>query len=451
MGKLLKKSKFLIFFLTLAVIFAAGVFYFLFNPSNQTQIKPVQAQTVPQISSYSGTAAHGQNIIITGSNFGIKNPAAPLAWDDCSSTNLSAIWDRTLPSQAGVPYDIAYHDNGFRNVNAPHNRIGKYISGGHAQAAYTNWNGLAGPVVVLGKDYSPGTTNFYISYYYRLDPLWPPNNGESVTDPNHKLNIFSPNIGTDISCINYLEYRPEPENARGAYHSSSMDSSGYWPESDGLFPTEPWNWVKQEVIGVNVISASAGKFYAYTDNYCGYIRENMRCYQAASIKSMSVGYYWARCNSCNPTLGSNDAFRYFADVYMDITPARVVLANNQNYSQATIVEPQIPSAWSASSITAKVNLGRLSDTGTVYLFVFDASNNHNATGYPIVLGGSPPPPPTYLLPDLTKDRTINQSDFDLFKPLWGTSQADFNSDSKTDSKDFGIMMSKWGSYRILFD
>jgi len=60
-------------------------------------------------------------------------------------------------------------------------------------------------------------------------------------------------------------------------------------------------------------------------------------------------------------------------------------------------------------------------------------------------GGSTPPP-AYLLPDLNHDRQINALDFNLFKPLWGTSQADFNSDSKTDSKDFGIMMSKWGSY-----
>jgi len=163
MGRTLKKSKFLIFFLTLAVVFAGGVFYFLSIPANQTQIQPAQAQVVPLINSYSGTAAHGQNITITGNSFGIKNPAAPLAWDDCSGTSLSAIWDRVLPSQAGVAYNIAYHNNGFRNVSAPHNRTGKYISGGHAQAGYTNWDANAGPSVMVGKNYPTGTKTIFIS------------------------------------------------------------------------------------------------------------------------------------------------------------------------------------------------------------------------------------------------------------------------------------------------
>jgi hypothetical protein len=362
---------------------------------------PSFIHAAPQITIANGTFSHNQTITISGNGFGLKNPAAPLAWDNCSGTNLSNIWSRTLPSQAASTYNIQYHNNGFRNVNAPHNRVNRYIAGGHAQAGYTNWNSLAGPAVLVGKDYASGTNNFYISYYYRLDPLWPPNNGESASDPNHKLNLFDPNTGSSVGTINYLEFRPEPENARSAFHSSSMDSSGYWPESYGLFPTEPWNWVKQEVIGVNVTNASTGKLYTYTDNYCGFIRENMRCYQAASIKSMTVGYYWARCNSCNPTLGSNDAFRYFADIYMDITPSRIIVANNANYTSATITEPQIPSAWSDTSITCTVNLGKFQDQSTAYLFVFDSNNNRNATGYQITIGGSqgdstPPSPPSGL-------------------------------------------------------
>jgi len=450
MGKILKqyKSKFIL--LTLVVIFTAGFLYLFSSSLNQNQIESVQAQTVPQISSYSGTAVHGQNITITGSNFGIKNPAAPLAWDDCSGTSLSAIWDRALPSQAGAVYNIAYHVNGFRNVSAPHNRTGGYISGGHAQAGYTNWNALAGPSVSVGHDIANGTESYYMSFYYRLDPLWPPKNGESASDVNHKTILISPYTGSSLDTVTYCGFNPHPENNSSyGLKCDNMSCKAEWPcDENGWCVNKDLtsNWAKYEYVGANVNNDTLGKMYVYQDNYLLVRGENCDCFRTtdASIHSMAIGYYWARCNTCNPTLGSNDAFRYFADVYMDITSARVVLANNQNYSQATIIEPQIPSAWSASSITAKVNLGRLSDTGTVYLFVFDASNNHNATGYPVVLGGSPSP--IYLLPDLTKDRTINQSDFDLFKPLWGTNQADFNNDSKTDSRDFGIMMSEWGSY-----
>jgi len=74
-----------------------------------------------------------------------------------------------------------------------------------------------------------------------------------------------------------------------------------------------------------------------------------------------------------------DSFRYFDDIYIDTTWSRVVLANNADYDQATIVEPQIPSAWSSGSITAEMNLGAI--IGDAYLFVFDADNSHNAVGY----------------------------------------------------------------------
>ena len=81
-----------------------------------------------------------------------------------------------------------------------------------------------------------------------------------------------------------------------------------------------------------------------------------------------------------------DAFRYFDDIYIDTTWSRVVLADNADYDLATIVEPQIPSAWSSSSITATMNLGQLPDSGTAYMFVFDVNDVHNAIGYPVTVG-----------------------------------------------------------------
>ena len=96
---------------------------------------------------------------------------------------------------------------------------------------------------------------------------------------------------------------------------------------------------------------------------------------------------------------NNDAFRYFDDIYIDTTFARIILANNSNYDDATVIEPQIPSAWNNTSITCVVNLGKLPENGTAYLFVFDAGNNHNPIGYPVTIGnaaGSVPNQPTGL-------------------------------------------------------
>jgi len=109
------------------------------------------------------------------------------------------------------------------------------------------------------------------------------------------------------------------------------------------------------------------------------------------------GYYWngsseqSLDNGCNPGNANTrdehpDMFKFFDDVYIDNSIARVVLANNATYSSATIVEPQIPSAWAAGEITATVNQGKLPDGEDAYLFVFDSDNTANGTGYTVTFG-----------------------------------------------------------------
>ena len=74
------------------------------------------------------------------------------------------------------------------------------------------------------------------------------------------------------------------------------------------------------------------------------------------------------------------------DWYKNSDVANITGAGFSPYNNATIIEPQIPSAWCNSSITVKVNLGAFTGS-TAYLFVFDSDNNRNATGYPVAIGG----------------------------------------------------------------
>ena len=115
----------------------------------------------------------------------------------------------------------------------------------------------------------------------------------------------------------------------------------------------------------------------------------------ASPGYVGIGGYW-RYTSDD---GHDDAWKYFDDIYIDNTLSRVMLGNSSNYSNCTIIEPQIPSAWVSNRITCTVNLGKLADSETAYVFVFDADNNHNPVGYPVTIGGggggdAPPNPPT---------------------------------------------------------
>ena len=73
-----KKIKFTLFLVTLFLL--AG--YFLFSQNIKSEPASVQAQTTPQITSAPASIQHKQSVTISGSGFGIKNPAAPLLFDD---------------------------------------------------------------------------------------------------------------------------------------------------------------------------------------------------------------------------------------------------------------------------------------------------------------------------------------------------------------------------------
>jgi len=126
--------------------------------------------------------------------------------------------------------------------------------------------------------------------------------------------------------------------------------------------------------------------------------KNCKCSKASNevhlqqdIRSVSLGTYFRYFHPEDTSRGiyhtNDNAWTYLDDIYIDNTMSRVMLANNQRYERATIVEPQIPSHWDNTSITVQVNLGRFPDAGTAYLFVFDADNVHNSIGYPITING----------------------------------------------------------------
>lgn len=123
----------------------------------------------------------------------------------------------------------------------------------------------------------------------------------------------------------------------------------------------------------------------------------------SAIDYLAFGGFYRACDSQIPGCSDITMYSYYDDVYMDWSLARVMLSNNQDYRLATIVEPQIPSVWSDGSIVVALNLGKLADSSTAWLFVFDANNNRNEIGYPVTISGgsdiTPPAQPTGLTVD----------------------------------------------------
>lgn len=98
--------------------------------------------------------------------------------------------------------------------------------------------------------------------------------------------------------------------------------------------------------------------------------------------------------------GSGARFNFYVDdVYVDVTRARVEVCDTSTWAARTRCEPQIPSAWSITSITVTGAMASFS-SGTAYLYVVDSTGAVNANGFPVTIGGSgdttPPAAPTGL-------------------------------------------------------
>ena len=76
---------------------------------------------------------------------------------------------------------------------------------------------------------------------------------------------------------------------------------------------------------------------------------------------------------------------HYDDIYISDTQARVEIGNNAVWGSVTHREIQPPSAWTATSITIKLNQATFADDAEVWLYVIDADGNVS-NGYPITLG-----------------------------------------------------------------
>lgn len=236
----------------------------------------------------------------------------------------------------------------------------------------------------------------YASWYQRVDDAW-----AFCGDNNFKVFDFSMGSSPYTMPENwYIEYneRPTSRTSGASWHLlddagnvalSSPDANGrsWWWDSAVNPMSGVWTKVELEIryakdssgyIKVWENGKQKVNYAGKTDGYGG------------SQRSEAIGGY-ARC------YGNSSNWRYFADLYMDTSRARVVLANNADYNQATVFEPQVPSAWSASRIDVTTNLGRISSGAQGYLFVFDENGVRNSVGYPLAGGAPAPNPPSAVV------------------------------------------------------
>ena len=337
-------------------------------------LRRASAQTQsPSISSASGTWGHGGTVTITGSGFGAKSPAAPTVWDDCTGTNVLAKWDGAWPDTNGANYILNYRTisaaNGRSIATGPHTRVSKYLCGCHTPSS------LDGADVAMWKTRTASLPMYlYLSYYYRMDPNW------DFGDPslrNQKMFAYASGSTPYAQPYWYYEFRETWDTATdNSAQWYSPYNPGWGSHYDALY--SPFqNWMKIET-EIRFATDSSGYVKIWENGSPSVNKTGIATdLNSGTVRTAAIAGY------ANP-YGSTSQWRYFNDVYFDWTLARVLLGNQSTYNNCTIREAQIPTAWADGSITVKVNLGKLPNTGTAYLYVVNTGGVVSAS-QPITL------------------------------------------------------------------
>ncbi|GEM_PF-4521468 len=350
----------------------------------------------PAISGVSdNTLTHDETITISGSGFGMKSPAEPLVWDNCSHGQpLSARWS------GGWPTDPSYAPN-YRTVQRgqplPHSHTTRYLSMCNFQngGADNGWNGIFWKNITFSDP-----THVFLSYRMRCDSSF--NSGDNWKffdyscggtpytmdrpDWNNWYMERSGGLPTSGSTIT-MNVNDDGASLRPWLNIENVWWADRYPYVD--FTTPRGNWIQMETM-MKLIAENDGIIrwwvngkqtfdYSPTNPKWGYLDHWTDRY-TGTARNIGLGGYVRTKNT--------DDWWYFTDIYMDTTLARACIGNAATYSACTVREMLIPNAWSTSSITAIVNQGTFANGATAYIYVVDAEGTVNANGYPVTFGGS---------------------------------------------------------------
>lgn len=365
------------------LIFIAILFFSFFSMAKMSL-------AAPSVTDVSGTVEHGQNITISGLNFGTKPTAAPLKWDDFEAYNVG---DNIL-----ITGDNPWSDYNPDNwTKASSTQVHAGTKAMHGDFTHSQHEGAG---VYYDIDTAGGISNcttVYLSTWVYLK--W------DATSEYRSRNMKYPRVTAGSAD----PHTGNPNNSIGALGNSSTGiyvntvnsftgPSGWYPEMPSAFPEGQWHhfeyYLKRAsaagvadgisiltIDGIDYINSTSANNWT-PDSYGGVYYKHVFPSVFFVAQALYIGGVWTYVNI------KYDA--YFDDVYIDSTPARVALCTGSTWTARGSCAIQPPSTWDANGdeITATVNLGALTGD-TAYLYVCDADNVCNENGYEVTLGGAP--------------------------------------------------------------
>jgi len=323
----------------------------------------------PAVQSVTAPAAHGELATITGSGFGVKDPVAPLVWDDFEA--------------GSVDEDLANWSLGKNSCDACiHPRYSSTRDyGPGAQSARLNFtNGQWNCAMFLNLRANPQTTLYmhFKWHWSRLNGDW---------SRNFKMGRFE---------------AWEPDEFHGAPNMGPTGQFGFSEKS-------AWAWrfnsggkkkylgyarIHPDVWSTMEMGMALGAKDKANGSVFGYLDGRVVGEQLGNVTTLATGADHDGFRSvvlphyCDHSPGG-DHEGYVDDVYIDTTFARVMICRGASWAKRTTCEIQLPTAWSDTEITIKLNAGEFKDADKAYLYVVDEKGVANKKGKPLKWQSTP--------------------------------------------------------------
>lgn len=316
----------------------------------------------PAISGVTGSVSHGSTIAIAGANFG-ANSTASIYWDDVESGSFAGFWTDSNGSPNGKIVASA-SGSGRRHAGSAYHAVADFGSGG-------GYGSL---------EYSGTSHTWFCQYWVKLDSNW--NWGGAANTPlsNVKFWRMYQTTGNEDFVVALNTFNGSViivnENISGF-----QNTWYHWGNYATEFTENVWHCWQFEYRNSSAAGVADGVFRWWRNGTLAYERTNMVTMEdySSARYPLIMGFYDS--SGASGYDGANTV--YFDDFYMSKSLARVEIGNASTYAACSQREIQIPSAWSATSITCTVNAGTLTGSGK-YLFVINADGTASA-GYPVTI------------------------------------------------------------------
>jgi hypothetical protein len=336
----------------------------------------------PTITGPPSSILHNQNVTVTGVGFGVKSTPGPIVWDNFENGTAGS----DIPGKAPIVENMA----GAWTWASTGGDIPTYSkevvrAGASTQSSLHNYlEGLYGNAGLrIGN--IPYMQTWYISFWWYFDNInsvWSRNTKPFFIDGSNSSNephtyIGFGQVGNDPGLRNNIGDSTSISGAQIAWGSTTIDSiEGEWVRIEAVLKQSSPNTANGEYHVWIHRPNSADPKIIYD------LKKNPTATRAQND-------FWNKLNISSYSSRDNGATQraFVDDFYFDSTPARVELGNSPSWNGCTKREIQIPSNWSDSAITFKVNQGSFLQKERVYLYVVDAngsiSNNGQGVEFPI--------------------------------------------------------------------